>query len=57
MFAAAAHTGKTDFASGVNLLRIRIDRYYYNSRVLLMDLEQMRKTVCPKQLFSYAKKH
>lgn len=36
LFAAAAHTGKTELANNVNKLRLKTDHDYYNSGVLLM---------------------
>ena len=56
-FAAAAHTGKTELANGVNRIRLGMDHDYYNSGVLLMDLQQIRKAVCSEQIFSYVKEH
>lgn len=57
LFAAAAHTGKTELANNVNRLRLGIDHDYYNSGVLLMDLKQIRKAICPEQIFTYVKEH
>ncbi len=47
LFAAAAHTGMTDIANSVNRLRLGTDSDYYNSGVLLMDLEAGRKEIVP----------
>lgn len=57
LFAAAAHTGKTDLAHDVNRLRLGIDHNYYNSGVLLMNLEQCRRNIQPEELFCYVQKH
>ena len=57
LFAAAAHTGKTDLASGVNRLRLGIDHDYYNSGVLLMDLDRCREVIVPDRLFSFVADH
>ena len=57
LFAAAAHTGKTELASGVNQLRLGTEGDYYNSGVLLMDLEAGRTAVNPQALFSYVERH
>lgn len=57
LFAAAAHTGRTELAGGVNRLRLGIDHDYYNSGVLLMDLRRMRSEVRPQELFAYAAAH
>lgn len=57
LFAAAAHTGKTELANSVNQLRLRTESDYYNSGVLLIDLEQARRSIDPQQLFQYVARH
>ena len=57
LFAAAAHTGKTELANNVNQLRLGTAHDYYNSGVLLMDLEQGRKEIIPEQIFRYVEQH
>lgn len=57
MFAAAAHTGKTELANNVNRLRLGTRHDYYNSGVLLMDLEACRARVVPEILFRYVREH
>ena len=57
LFAAAAHTGKTELANSVNRLRLGTNSDYYNSGVLLMDLGRCRKEVLPDALFRYAREH
>lgn len=57
LFAAAAHTGKTELASGVNQLRLGTEGDYYNSGVLLMDLEAGRREILPQHLFDYVARH
>lgn len=57
LFAAAAHTGKTDLSKNVNQLRLGTEHDYYNSGVLLMDLELARKVISPEALFQYVKQH
>lgn len=57
LFAAAAHTGKTKLASSVNQLRLGTERDYYNSGVLLMDLEAGRREIQPQVLFDYVAQH
>lgn len=57
LFAAAAHTGKTELANSVNQLRLGTDRDYYNSGVLLLDLEAGRREIRPEALFSYVEQH
>lgn len=57
LFAAAAHTGKTELVNSVNQLRLGTERDYYNSGVLLMDLESGRRTIQPQALFRYVELH
>lgn len=57
IFAAAAHTGKTELANSVNQLRLGTDSDYYNSGVLLMDLEAGRREIDPPKLFRYVEQH
>ena len=57
LFAAAAHTGKTELANSVNQLRLGTDRDYYNSGVLLLDLEAGRREIRPEVLFFYVEQH
>ena len=57
LFAAAAHTGKTELANNVNQLRLGTEHDYYNSGVLLIDLERGRKEIVPEQIFQYVEQH
>lgn len=57
LFAAAAHTGKTELANSVNQIRLGTKRDYYNSGVLLMDLEVCRQEIEPQMLFDYVELH
>ena len=57
LFAAAAHTGKTELANSVNQLRLGTEQDYYNSGVLLMDLEAGRREIDPGEIFRYVEKH
>lgn len=57
LFAAAAHTGKTEFANGVNKIRLGVEHDYYNSGVLLMNLKLGRKQILPEKIFDYVKEH
>ena len=57
LLAAAAHTGKTELANSVNQLRLGTERDYYNSGVLLMDLESGRREIQPQALFDYVAQH
>lgn len=57
LFAAAAHTGKAGLVNGVNQLRLGTEREYYNSGVLLMDLDAGRQEIRPARLFQYVEQH
>ncbi len=57
LFAAAAHTGKTELANSVNQLRLGTQSDYYNSGVLLMDLAAARRDILPEALFDYVQRH
>ncbi len=57
MLAAAAHTGKTELANNVNRLRLGTSHDYYNSGVLLMDLDICRKEIVPDEIFRYVSAH
>ena len=57
IFAAAAHTGVTEIANGVNRIRLKTESDYYNSGVLLFDLESGRKDIIPEDIFAFVRKH
>ncbi len=57
LFAAASHQGKTELINGVNQVRLGTDSKYYNSGVLLIDLERGRKEIISKQIFEYVNEH
>ena len=57
LFAAAAHTGKTELANNVNRIRLGTNHDYYNSGVLLMNLEECRRSVTAEQIFRYVEAH
>lgn len=57
LFAACAHTGKTEIVSSVNRVRLGVENDYFNSGVLLMDLARCRKEIMPQDLFDYAANH
>lgn len=54
IFAAAAHTGKTELANDINRLRLGTHHVYFNSGVLLIDLERARNEIKPEDIFSFA---
>lgn len=53
LFAAAAHTGKTEMANSVNKIRLKTNTDYFNSGVLLINLEEARKEIVPDDLFRF----
>ena len=57
VFAAASHTGITELANGVNRIRLGTEHDYYNSGVLLMDLQGGRNVIKPDGIFRYAREH
>lgn len=57
LFAAAAHTGKTELVNSVNRVRLNVAHDYYNSGVLLMNLQRARNEIKPQTLFDYAAAH
>ena len=57
LFAAAAHTGKTELANSVNQVRLGTDHDYFNSGVLLMDLDAGRRWINPEALFDFTRRH
>ncbi len=57
LFAAAAHTGKTELANSVNRIRLGTDQDYFNSGVLLINLEACRREIHPEEIFSFVSAH
>lgn len=57
LFAAAAHSGVTRLATEINKLRLKTEHNYYNSGVLLIDLEKGRKELIPQEIFAFAREH
>jgi lipopolysaccharide biosynthesis glycosyltransferase len=59
LFAAASHTMLTPLTKQINKLRLKTGETqdYYNSGVLLMNLELLRSTVNVDEIFKYAEEH
>ncbi|WP_072524519.1 glycosyltransferase family 8 protein [Clostridium sp. Marseille-P3244] len=57
LFAAASHTGKTEFANNINQLRLGTNCNYLNSGVLLIDLDRARSEVHARDIFKYTMEH
>ena len=53
IFAAASHKGKTELVSGINQVRLGTESKYFNSGVLLIDLDAARREVVPGEIFAY----
>ncbi|MDF7672519.1 glycosyltransferase family 8 protein [Lactobacillus sp. ESL0701] len=57
MFAAAAHEGLTDIMSSINNIRLGTTTAYFNSGIMLMNLDQMRQKVKLDDLIDAINKH
>lgn len=57
LFAAAAHTGKTELVNNINRVRLGTTGDYYNTGVLLMDVARCREEIRPKEIFSFVEEH
>lgn len=59
LYASAIHTGLTNTTEVIN--KIRLQNFdadgYYNSGVLLMNLDNIREVVDPADIFAYIRKH
>lgn len=56
-FAAASHTGLTEMANGINQMRLDTSHEYFNSGVMLIDLNDARKTVILEDVFRCVREH
>lgn len=57
VFAAAAHTGLTEMANGINQMRLETKHEYFNSGVMLIDLNATRKLVTAEDVFACVKEN
>ena len=59
LFAAAIHTGLAQISAPVNRVRLHSadESGYYNSGVLVMDLEAQRRELDPREIFAWAEEH
>ena len=57
LFAAAAHSAYAELVNNLNQVRLKTDREYFNSGVLLMDLAAGRREIQPEAIFRYAQEH
>ena len=56
-FAAAAHTGLTEMANEINQVRLDTEHEYFNSGVMLIDLNAARKLVTAEDVFRCVNEH
>ena len=56
-FAAAAHTGLTEMANGINQVRLETEHVYFNSGMMLIDLEAARRLVAAEDVFGCVSAH
>ena len=56
-FAAASHTGLTEMANGINQMRLETEHEYFNSGVMLIDLNNARKLVNAEDVFACVKEN
>lgn len=56
-FAAASHRGIFDVMNDVNRVRLGTDHDYFNSGVMLMDLEKAHQLVKPDEIFACVREH
>lgn len=57
VFAAASHTGVFDVMNEVNRVRLGKEHDYFNSGVMLMDLEKARELIRPEEIFNCVRDH
>lgn len=57
LFAAASHQGKTDLINSINQVRLGTESNYFNSGVLLMDLDAGRREIIPEEIYRYVEEH
>lgn len=55
-FAAASHKGFTDMVGGINRVRLQTEHDYFNTGVILMDLDRARRVVDPDEIFAAVNK-
>lgn len=57
VFAAASHTGLTEMANEINQVRLDTEHEYFNSGVMLIDLNSARSLVTPDDIFQCVSQH
>ena len=56
-FAAASHSIVPDMVDDVNRMRLRTDHAYFNTGVILMDLNLARRLVSTDDIFQHVREH
>lgn len=56
-FAAASHSWGPDLVHEINRIRLDTDHDYFNTGVMLMDLDEVRQLVDPEAIFSFVHTH
>lgn len=56
-FAAASHLDADHIVTGLNNVRLDTDHEYFNTGVILMDVQAAREVICADELFAYANEH
>lgn len=56
-FAAASHTGVLNIMNGINRIRLNTEHDYYNSGVMLMDLDKAREIIKADEIFQCVSEH
>lgn len=57
VFAAASHTGITEIANEINNARLNTTKEYFNTGVMLIDLNEARKIISAQNVFECVKKY
>ena len=57
VFAAASHTGIFDMAKGINKVRLGTEHDYFNTGVMIIDLEKAREIVKADDVFGCVREH
>lgn len=56
-FAAASHKGITDIMNSINRIRLDTSSDYFNTGLLLIDLQKARQLVDPEKIFAEVREH
>lgn len=56
-FAAASHTDPNGMVNGINQIRLNTQHDYYNTGVMLINLERARSLICLEEIFRFVEDH